>query len=79
VEELAAHGTKISPGARQKLEPGLRSRKQRVCVIWLLLDLTELADVIESAKDNMRREHRPDTIGEKKNADQSAKIFELTK
>lgn len=88
VEQLAAHGAKVYLGARsekralaaiKQIEDVFPEVKKKGSVIWLPLDLTEPADVIESAKDFMRREQRLDILGEKKTTNPYGKIFELTK
>jgi NAD(P)-dependent dehydrogenase (short-subunit alcohol dehydrogenase family) len=89
VEQLAAHGAKVYLGARsekraraaiKKIEDAHPEVRKNGLVIWLPLDLTEPADVIESAKDFMRREQRLDILGEKKRTlIDVVKFFELTK
>jgi NAD(P)-dependent dehydrogenase (short-subunit alcohol dehydrogenase family) len=72
VEQLAAHGAKVYLGARsekralaaiKQIENTHPEVKKNELVIWLPLDLTEPADVIESAKDFMRKEQRLDILG----------------
>lgn len=74
VEQLAAHGAKVYLAARSEgrakaaikgIEDAHPQVKEEGLVVWLRLDLTEPADVVESAKVFIGREQRLDILGEK--------------
>ena len=72
VEQLSVHGAKVYLGARskeraeaaiQRIEDAYPHVREKNLVIWLPLDLTEPADVVQSAQEFMKREEKLDILG----------------